>query len=154
MGSFPRMIQEKLIELCKPARREPAFQTMLLEHCDAMRAGLLAETQQTMLEMMLVERIVTCWLAAYLSDVDVSWHMGEFDMPYFVRRQDNAHKQFLRAVESLAKVQRLMRPGPLLALAQMNIATPGSQQVNMVTPGVSTPLAAHPLSSADTTGRP
>lgn len=129
-GAFPRMIQEKLIAL-SAAKKDAAFHNLLMGHCDALRAGLLAETRHTMLERMLVERIVTCWLAAYLSDVDASWHMGEFDMPFFLRRQHNAHKQFISAVEALAKVQRLMRPGPLMALAQMNIAAPGAQQLNM-----------------------
>lgn len=136
-GVFPRQIQEKLITL-SAAKKDTAFHALLMGHCDGMRAGLLAETRQTMLERVLVDRIVTCWLAAYLADVDASFHVGEYDMPYFQQRQHNAHKQFLSAIESLAKVQRLMRPGPLMALAQMNIAAPGAQQINQVNTQVNT----------------
>jgi hypothetical protein len=40
----------------------------------------------------------------------------------------------LQSIEALARVQRLMWPGPLLAMTQLNIAHAGSQQLKMVTP--------------------
>lgn len=121
---------------------DSSTRALMFQHAEMVRASLLAETQGTALEHLLVDRIVTCHLAASLADADVSFYAGSSDGTFYLRRQDNMHKQLVRAIEALAKVQRLMRPGPLMALAQMNIAAPGSQQVNMVTP-LSAPHPQH-----------
>lgn len=105
--------------------------------CEMVRADLLASCGGTAIERLLIDRIVTCWLAAYLADgteAVASKYAGR-DSEYHLRRQDRAHKRLLQSIEALARVQRLMRPGPLVAMAQLNIAQPGSQQVNTAQAG-------------------
>jgi hypothetical protein len=108
------------------------------------RAALRGETGGTALEHLLADRIATCWLAAYLAEVDAGFYAASVDGPFYDKRADRAHRRFLVAVESLAKVQRLMRPSPLMALAQVNIAQPGAQQLNMAQTGTRAAVGGAP----------
>jgi hypothetical protein len=131
----PTQIRRNLIE----AHTDPqnALVKRLTEtQCEMVRADLLASCTGTPLERLLVDRVVTCWLAAYLADgsAAVGGQYASSSAEYYLRRQDRAHRRFLQSLEALARVQRLMRPGPLLAMAQLNIAHAGSQQLNMAIP--------------------
>ncbi len=72
------------------------------------------------LERILCSRIATCWLDLHLADVSFaakykgSITLGQLN--FYQARQDRAHKRYLSAVESLARVRRLLRPGPLVLL--------------------------------------
>jgi hypothetical protein len=82
------------------------------------------------LEHLLIDQVITCWLddslmrMAYGSVASTSHSLALGD--YWQRKLTMTQKRYLRAIESLAKVRRLMR----LTL-QINIAEPGSQVVNV-----------------------
>jgi hypothetical protein len=59
-------------------------------------------------------------------------------LTFYQARQDRAHKRYLSAVESLARVRRLLYP----TLAQVNIAQPGANQLNLAAPGAAPPNAS------------
>lgn len=96
---------------------------------------LLAECGDTpsMLERSLCCRVTLCWLAVNIAEIEadgavrggsnIAWRA------YYDQRLDRAHKRFLTATETLARVRRLLQPGPLVA--QVNIAQAGAQQLNM-----------------------
>jgi len=54
-----------------------------------------------------------------------------------------AHRRYLGACVALARVRRLLYP----MVAQINVAQPGAQQVNMATPGGASGASASALNS-------
>ena len=78
------------------------------------------------LERLLAERVVLCWVAATYADAEytrklksgVSFREGE----YLARRCEQTNRQLLKAIESLARVRRLLTP------MQINI---GQNQINV-----------------------
>lgn len=96
-------------------------------------ATLLSEAGPSPLEHLLIERMVTCWLAAELADIDAATqeehHVPGHYADYYARRQDRAHKRFLQSVEALTRMRRLL--SPLLLVGQVNIAEAGTQQLNI-----------------------
>jgi len=92
----------------------------------------LAGPTPTVLERLLVERVLIGWLHCHYADIvaarrtDVSPAQAE----YYQRRQDHAQRRYLAAIRTLACVRRL----PLPAI-QVNI---GAQQVNVAGAGDAT----------------
>lgn len=82
------------------------------------------------LEMLLVERILACWLQANYLETLYAQRMGSREARTWPddeghqRRQDRAHRRFLSAVKTLAVVRRLALPA-----VQVNI---GEKQINVV----------------------
>jgi hypothetical protein len=78
------------------------------------------------LERLLAERVALCWVAATYADAEytrklkagMSFREGE----YFSRRCEQTNRQLLKAIESLARVRRLLTP------MQINI---GQNQINL-----------------------
>lgn len=110
--------------------------TSLETRMAAMWRDLMSEGGGSQTEALLIERVVTCWLAANVAERDAALDAKRVPGPsphadYYDRRAERKHRQFLQAVESLARVRRLLRPGPLVA--QVNIAQPGAQQLNVAT---------------------
>ena len=78
------------------------------------------------LERLLAERVALCWVAASYADAEyarklkagMSFREGE----YFARRCEQTNRQLLKAIESLARVRRLLTP------MQINI---GQNQINV-----------------------
>jgi hypothetical protein len=78
------------------------------------------------LERLLAERVALCWLAANYADAEytrklkagMSFREGE----YYSRRCEQTNRQLLKAIESLARVRRLLTP------MQINI---GQNQINL-----------------------
>src|SRR5215213_5064021 len=78
------------------------------------------------LERLLAERVALCWVAATYADAEytrklkagMSFREGE----YFSKRCEQTNRQLLRAIESLARVRRLLTP------MQINI---GQNQINL-----------------------
>jgi hypothetical protein len=102
----------------------------------------LAGPHPTPLERTLCERIASCWLDAQLADLVFAARLKESMSiaagDYYQRRQDRAHARYLAAVQALARVRRLLAP----VVAQVNIAQPGAQQVNLAAPSPTPALAA------------
>ncbi|MBC8548161.1 MAG: hypothetical protein H8D23_00785, partial [Candidatus Brocadiales bacterium] len=98
---------------------------------EVMRQGLGFE-QSPMLEQMLIENVIICWLRLQWAEYQLSGFMGSggsnsmAEVTYWERRLTTAQQRFLRASNSLAKVRKLTR-----GTVQINIASDGGQQVNV-----------------------
>lgn len=167
----------KAMDALRPAMREiwgEQWETHLTSPADAVRDKLLeatlgdnllvceawvrrAEALQrelegpaaTPLERILCERIATCWLDAQLADMtfatksaaSMTFAAGD----YWQRRQERAQRRYLDATLALARVRRLLAP----VVAQVNIAQPGAQQLNIASPAQpATPANATPVAPA------
>ena len=78
------------------------------------------------LERLLAERVALCWLAANYADAEytrkLNAGMSFRDGDYLARRCEQTNRQLLKAIESLARVRRLLTP------MQVNI---GQNQINV-----------------------
>ncbi len=137
MLDLPRRVRQELIIATYGERNDLARRSYLAK-ADMVEASLCTEASASPLEHLLIQRVVTCWLAAELADIDASAQeehhnprVGVYgSADYYARRQDRAHRRFLQAVEALNRMRRLMSPFPLAA-GQVNVAAPGAQQVNV-----------------------
>jgi hypothetical protein len=86
----------------------------------------VAGEEASPLERLLAERVALCWVAATYADAEytrkvkegMSFREGE----YYSKRCEQTNRQLLKAIESLARVRRLLTP------MQVNI---GQNQINM-----------------------
>jgi hypothetical protein len=89
----------------------------------------MIEDASTPLELMLIERIGTCYLAANLADIAAqSSGLTLKHAEYLDKRAERLHHRHIQAIECLARVRRLQIPA-----MQVNIAQPGAQQLNLAT---------------------
>lgn len=128
---LPRQVRQELVIAVFNQRDELAMRNALMK-TDMVEADLLSEASDSPLERLLIQRVATCWLAAELADMSAG--AAEARGPrddFYGRRQDRAHRRFLQSVDALNRMRRLLSPLPLAA-GQVNIATPGAQQINQV----------------------
>jgi hypothetical protein len=91
----------------------------------------LAGPEPTPLERALVERVVTCYLAVSLAEIDALSKGGTPEQrDFYERRLERAHHRYTTAAVALARVRRLLAP-----VVQVNVAHAGAQQMNLA-PGV------------------
>jgi hypothetical protein len=107
----------------------PLAAEMLPRRVRQIRAELEGE-HPTPLERLLCERVAACWLAVALLDAATPAGLDSAPAsPAWQRHHDEmktrAHRRYLDACVALARVRRLLQPGPLLA--QVNIAQRGAQ---------------------------
>jgi hypothetical protein len=106
---------------------------------EAMSVGMdlvrrdLGQTSATPIEKMLIEQIALCWLRLSIVEVNHADHAtsGTIGIPqadYWDRALSAAQRRYLRAIETLARVRRLLHPNAV----QVNI---GAQQVNVASVG-------------------
>ncbi|HEY7092612.1 MAG TPA: hypothetical protein VH393_05505, partial [Ktedonobacterales bacterium] len=133
-------VRKELVKASFGEGNDASAREMFVARCAIVEAGLLTEARGLPLERLLIERIVTCWLAVELAEADSShWEAQRLhNLPaqlkigeYMAHRRDQAHKRFLSAVAALAQMRRLLSPIPLMA-GQVNIA---QQQTNIVNEG-------------------
>lgn len=109
---------------------------MLVTKASILEDQLKADGKPSALEQMLIERVATCWLAASLADLEVEKLMQSgislTKAAFHEQRRERAHARHLSAMLALAKVRRLLAP----VVAQVNIAQPGAQQLNVAALGV------------------
>jgi hypothetical protein len=87
----------------------------------------LAGPEPTPLERALVERIVTCYLAVSLAEIDALSKGGTPEQrEFYERRLERAHHRYTTAAVALARVRRLLAP-----VVQVNVAHAGAQQMNV-----------------------
>lgn len=94
------------------------FQEGVLRKLGILRSEL-SGANPSILETLLIERILTCWLEVQYYDTLYAQNMRELTLrqgDYHQRRQDRAHTRFLSAVKSLAVIRRLQLP-----VVQVNI---------------------------------
>jgi hypothetical protein len=84
------------------------------------------------IERMLIEQVTLCWLRLNLLEQQYTRFRSEtllLDQAAFLERRLSAvQRRFLRAIETLARVRRIVRK----TLVQVNIAEQGGQQVNLL----------------------
>jgi hypothetical protein len=92
----------------------------------------LSGAAPTVLERLLIDQIVLAYMHLNLIEYQQGPLMGGSNasmatIEFWERRLDGAQRRYLRAIESLTRVRRLLNlPGP-----QVNINLPGGQQVNI-----------------------
>ena len=72
-----------------------------------------SESNPTLLEKLLVDRVVACWLQVHYADTVYAQNMKTLGIAwgeYQQRRQDRAHRRYLSAIRTLAQVRRLLFP--------------------------------------------
>jgi hypothetical protein len=108
---------------------------------EAMSVGMdvvrrdLGQTTATPMERMIIEQIALCWLRLSIVEVMHADHhtaSGTIGIPqadYWDRALSSAQRRYLRAIETLARVRRLLRPNAV----QVNI---GAKQLNVANMGM------------------
>ena len=129
-GDVSRFIQQRLAQRLHGSKvgamsTEKGLEVMRRE---------LGHENSCQLEQLLIDHLLTCWLR--LQDVELrysatvggreSLKLSQAD--WWERRLSAAQRRYLRACETLARVQKLIRRTPAL---QVNIATKGGQQINV-----------------------
>jgi hypothetical protein len=98
---------------------------VLRRKCKAMRQEL-AGAEPSLLENLLAERIVICWLHLHYAEAIYAQHMDDLTLKqaeFHQQRITKAHSRYLSAIRTLAQVRRLEVPA-----VQVNI---GDQQINV-----------------------
>lgn len=119
------------IQLIQKIVEQGAAQISMQSQTEIMRSGLGYE-QSTLLEQLLIENIIICWLRLQWVEYQLSGFMDDggsnrmSEVTYWERRLSIAQQRFLRASNSLAKIRKLTR-----GTVQINIASNGGQQVNV-----------------------
>jgi hypothetical protein len=133
---------EVIVEASGIAQRAQAMLTntiaagdLLMEEALEARLGLMREEiageDASPLEVLLTERVVSCWMLVELFDVLMAaqlWRGNEKDVsPFYlkhmIRWQESATRRYLAAIKCLVQVRKLLRPS-----VQINYA---EQQVNI-----------------------
>ena len=110
---------------------EPLIEEALYAKLDLMRAEIAGEAP-TALEVLLTERVVSCWMLVELFDALMAgqlWRdtptekrVGERTLRYYLRWQESANSRFLAAVRELARVRKLQAGAPAVQVnTQVNI---------------------------------
>lgn len=122
-GDLAAAAEDALVELWAP--NSALTREGLRKKLAAMRTDL-AGPEASLLERLLAERLVACWLQAFHADFAYARALKELrpeEAELYQRRQDRATRQYLKALRSLADVRRLLIP-----TLQVNIA---DRQVNI-----------------------
>ena len=101
------------------------------KNTEEIREGL-AYNQSSLMEKMLIDNIIISWLFVQYANYQLTLRVGQNEkiviLEFWERRLTSAQRRYLRACETLARIRRLISTRPAL---QVNIATEGSQQVNV-----------------------
>jgi len=134
-GDIGRLAIDKLIETISGT---PLIRESMAAGVTAIRRELEGENAP-LIEKLLAEQAAICWLQMGLTQYAyAAMHEGESitltRSEYWERRLSATQRRYLRAIETLARVRRLLRPHAV----QVNI---GAQQVNVI--GETKPSAPH-----------
>jgi hypothetical protein len=118
------MLMAGLLRVCTPTVKE------------SIKAGLEQQAKDLRLpsdgplELMLIDQVITCWLDDSLARAGYAMIASESHSQalgdHWQRRLTITQQRYLRALETLARVRRLMR-----FTVQVNIAEAGAQVVNV-----------------------
>jgi hypothetical protein len=126
-GTLPSMARQQSLERF---RSFPVMEESIRFQLKQMRADL-AHDNASPLEVLLIDAVVLCYQDyfsfALLSNMHNKREMTLNGMEQWERVLASKETRYLRAIETLARVRRLLKlPGP-----QVNINLPGGQQVNV-----------------------
>lgn len=128
-------VYESIGDLAKTAEtsliRAAAGENLVIReaiHCrmQSMRSELSDSSPPSLLETLLIERIVACWLHLNYAEVLYAQNMQHLDYrqaAFHLKRMESAQRRYLQAIKGLAQVRRLLGPA-----VQVNVA---NQQVNI-----------------------
>jgi hypothetical protein len=105
---------------------------------DEMRAELTGGKDASLLEKLMVEQILSTWLQARHIDALISQGQSPLTVYQLDKRQTGAHQRFLKSVQALANLRKLLRP----IASPVQIATRLDKVKNNPVQRRSTPLAA------------
>jgi len=109
---------------------QPVIQESLKFQTKAMRAQL-AGPESSPIELLLIDAVLACyhdyWTFATICEQSTGQSFNLRDMEQWERVLASKEARYLRAVETLARVRRLLK----LPTMQVNIAAAGGQQVNV-----------------------
>jgi hypothetical protein len=149
-GDIPTAVESALLRTALPEHL--LSQHLWAKRLDRMRAQL-AWPDQSPLEAALISRIVTCYLAVNLAELEAAAHKDGGRAVYYDKRLNAAHHRYVSATLALARVRQLLAP----VMTQLNIAEPGAQQLNVAStaaPMLRTPEPPSPLPSTTGTSQP
>ena len=118
LGDISRQLKYKIVHSLAP---QPGLHVVLKKQAEQMAKELGAE-QASPLEHLLIDQVVIAWLRWQ----SVEWtYQNNFEQSitltkgiYLEKRLTAAHRRYLQAIESLARVRRLLARAPV----QINIA--------------------------------
>ena len=109
-----------------------AVKELLIAGWDGVKTDL-GYSDAPMLEKLLIEQVALCWLRLYIAEQDYTnrlYSSSTYEaLHYWEKRINASQRRYLRAIETLARVRKIIRKTPTL---QINIAAQGGQQVNVV----------------------
>lgn len=117
-------------ELVEKIAKQPAARVALKANLSAIKTRF-AYDDSPVLEQMLIDNLLNCWLRLQWVEYHLASYMGEpsvnlDEIRHWERRLTESQKRHLRAAEALAKVRKLNLPA-----LQVNINTENGQQVNI-----------------------
>ena len=126
LATLSTLAEQSWVDLLAPAGPATEITRRATEQEIARKRREVAGEDPSPLERLLAERVALCWVAATYADAEyarrvrlgMSFREGE----YFARRCEQTNRQLLKAIESLARVRRLLTP------VQVNI---GQNQINL-----------------------
>ena len=126
-------VWQKVSDLSTGARRlalkkfSPLMRESVLKRLELIEAEL-GYGDAPAIERLLIEQVGTCWLQLHLAEAINSTlaleEAGISQSEFLEKRLTGAQGRYLKAIETLARVRRLLRPG----VVQVNI---GAQQLNV-----------------------
>ena len=105
-----------------------AYRALMHERLDLLRESL-GEAEASQTEQLLIDQVVICYLRMNMTEQAYDNGMAggcTFDAgSYWERRLSTVQRRYLRSIETLARVRKLMG----VPMVQINIAAEGGQQV-------------------------
>jgi hypothetical protein len=126
-SDIPAAVESALLRAALP--EQLLSQYAWAKRLDRMREQL-ATPEQSPLETALIARIVTCYLAVNLAELQAASNQNVNRAIYYEKRLNAAHHRYVSATLALARVRQLLAP----VMQQLNIAEPGAQQLNVAAP--------------------
>jgi len=125
-----RWAQQLLIDTASAG--DPLTQDALSGRLDMMREEIAGENP-TPLEILLTERVVSCWMQVELFDVLMAaqlWRGNEkcvspSYLKHMIRWQESATRRYLAAIKCLVQVRRLLRPSMQINYAEQQVNVAG-----------------------------
>jgi hypothetical protein len=131
LALLPSHAERAWADLFAGTGADAAFARRVVEQDIARKRREVAGEHPTPLEALLAERVALCWAAAQQADGQyahkLAGGMSFREVEHYARRSEQANRQLLKAVQTLATVRRLLTP-----TVQLNIAR---QQVNLAGSG-------------------
>ena len=125
VGDLEKLAQDRIMGGMNASR----LFTESVKHGVTVLKKELGEEGAPMIERLLIEQAVTCWLELNMTQFAhagaTSKSIPITEAEYWEHRLSASQRRYLRALETLARVRRLLRPNAV----QVNIA---SQQVNVM----------------------